>query len=250
MKKIKFLKYIFILLLFVLFILLFKRFILKEGNVNQLIEQAQMYRTKADENYSQSQQYHLLGDEAEKYAKNFLNQATFAESSAHVERDLKTNQQNQASSDELIRMDNEERQRNIIYDEEFQRQQNANLQQNKIDAVKNRLLEAEMRDKSITQMTIDLGLELETLYNRILATQNEADELNRRANMAKERNQENWIKLSNELKNQEMYLRITLDDLVNKYTIDNQRVHQAYGHAQNAHSDFLIIQQELSNLTI
>lgn len=154
MKKIKFLKYIFILCVFVLFILLINRFVIKEGNITQ-IEQAQ-----------------------------------------------------------------------------------------------NTLLEAEMRDKSITQMSKDLGIELDILYNTILETQNKADELHRQSDMAKERNQKDWIKFSNELKSQEMYLRTTLDGLMNKYIIDKQKFIESRGNAIVAHSDFLVIQKELYNVII
>lgn len=250
MKKIKFLKYIFILFLFLLFILLIKKFVIKEGNINELVEQAQLYRTKADENYSQSQEYYALGDEAEGYAKSFLNQASDAEASANAQRELEINQEIQALRDEQIRIEEEERQKQIILDEEITRQQIAIERENEILAMQNILLEAESKDKTMLELTKELGKQLDLLYTTILETQSQADELQRQSDMAKERDQENWNELSNDLKTQEMYLRITLEELINKYTNDNLILQETYVYAQNAHSEFLFRQKELSDFTI
>ena len=246
----KFLKYIFILLLFLLFILLIKKFVIKEGNINELLEQAQMYRTKADENYNQSQQYHALGDEAEGYAKSFLNQASDAEASANAQREFEINQANQALRDEQNRIEAEERQKQLIIDEENKRKQIAIDRENEILEMQNRLLEAEMKDISFTDLTKELGKELGSLYTTILETQTQADDLQKQADMAKERDQENWNELYNDLKTQEMYVRITLEELINKYTNDNLRLQETYSYAQTAHSNFLFIQKELSDLKI
>ncbi len=121
---------------------------------------------------------------------------------------------------------------------------------NKILAMQNKLLEAEIRDKSIIESTKKLGNNLDALHRTILKTQNKADELQKQSDMAKERNHPNSIEYSNDLKNQEMKIRITLDDLINKYTNDNIIFQKSYADAQNAHTDFLLLQKELSNLTI
>ena len=246
----KFLKYIFILFLFLLFILLIKNFVIKEGNINELLEQAQLYRTKADENYSQSQEYHALGDEAEGYAKSFLIQASDAEASANAQRELKINQEIQALRDEQIRIEAEEHQKQIMIEEENKRKQIETDRENAILAIQNRLLEAEMKDKTMLELTKELGNKLDALYTTILETQNKADELQKQSDMAKERDQENWNELSNDLKTEEMYLRITIEELINKYTNDNLILQESYTYAQNAHSEFLFIQKELADFTI
>jgi hypothetical protein len=244
----KFLKHIFIIVfLFILLIILIKQFVIKEGNVNELLEQAQTYRTKSSQNYTQSQEYHELGNEAENLAKSYLNQANDAESSAYAERELEQEIQDKALRDEQLRIEMEELQKMRIIEEAYLIKENEKQRQMKVQKIQTILDEARSQDETIKKYVTQAGLDLISLRNTIRETQTEADDLQKQSNMAKERDQENWNELSNDLANQMINVHIRLNELIEKWNLDNDALHEMHVYSQYVHSEFLNLQKEANS---
>lgn len=92
--------------------------------------------------------------------------------------------------------------------------------------------------------------EFNTFREKILTLRNQANDLRRQAAMAKERNQPNWIELSNHLINQEKLVRIELDALINKYKDDLEIVDEINVDTENARVIYLDLEKEVSQINI
>lgn len=215
----KFLNHIFIIiLLFVLFIIIFKEYFLKEGNIDELLEEAKMLRSRATDFQNKSQEFQTFANENLRLATVYMNLAIEDESNAQFERNLEEEIRARAFKNEQELMLAEEiRNREIINEEVHQRKIKEEAEYN-YQRLQNDYQEVKSYIDTIQHSLDDINNQIQDRVNVFNQYDIQIQDLITQSLQARERNQPYWNNYADHLYNLAQNIRLEQTD--NQYYYD------------------------------
>jgi chromosome segregation ATPase len=210
----KYLKHIIVVILFCLLsIIIFKYFVMKEGN--ELKDKIAELRTDASELEKKSYEYQNLSNSATSQANAFLNQAAEYESSVEAQTQFEYHVQEQALREQQSRAQAAELRNQEIINNEIENKKRIDDAELQYRYIKNKLLDYESKSQEYDSNLKQLLEHLNYMNNEYNQKKQLAIDMRKQANQAQQRRQDNWEQIYNNFNNMannaEMESKLVLD---------------------------------------